>query len=114
MTAATRGGYVNSSVEYGGKTKRCRVTEILLNKARVSKENTSSARLIATLREASCRQHRANIHESLLWISSVDGRSSIFASLTSTSSFAMRMRVERAGAGARTVCGARRDRWQRR
>jgi hypothetical protein len=26
----------------------------------------------------------------------------------------MRMRVERAGAGARTVCGARRDRWQRR
>jgi hypothetical protein len=39
----------------------------------------------------------ANIHESLLWISSADGRSSIFASPTPTSSFAMRMRVEWAG-----------------
>jgi hypothetical protein len=40
-----------------------------------------------------------------LWISSADGRSSIFASLTSTSSFAMRMRVEWAGVGASTVAG---------
>ena len=62
MTAAARRGYVNFFVEYGGKTKRCRVTETaLLNKARVSKEDTSSAQLIATLREASLptasRQH---------------------------------------------------------
>jgi hypothetical protein len=27
MTAAARRGYVNFFVEYGGKTKRCRVTE---------------------------------------------------------------------------------------
>jgi hypothetical protein len=51
------------------------------------------------------RQHRANIHESLLWISSADGRSSIFASLTSTSSFAMRMRVEWAGVGGDGFAG---------
>ena len=62
MTAAARRGYVNFFVEYGGKTKRCRVTETaLLNKARVSKEGTRFAQLIATLREASLptasRQH---------------------------------------------------------
>ena len=62
MTAAARRGYVNFFVEYGGKTKWRRVTETaLLNKARVSKEGTRFAQLIATLREASLptasRQH---------------------------------------------------------
>lgn len=100
MTAAARRGYVNFFVEYGGKTKRCRVTEAaLLNKARVSKEDTSSALLITTLREALPTASRQHPGESLLWISSADGRSSIFASLTLTSSFAMRMRVEWAGVG---------------
>ena len=48
MTAAARRGYVNFFVEYGGKTKRCRVTETaLLKRARVSKEDTSYAQLIA-------------------------------------------------------------------
>jgi hypothetical protein len=62
VTAAARRGYVNFFVEYGGKTKWRRVTETaLLNKARVSKEGTRFAQLIATLREASLptasRQH---------------------------------------------------------
>jgi hypothetical protein len=62
MTAAARRGDVNFFVEYGGNNKRCRVTEAaLLNKARVSKKDTSSTPLIATLREASLptasRQH---------------------------------------------------------
>jgi hypothetical protein len=57
MTAAARRGYVNFFVEYGGKPKRCRVTETaLLNRARVSKEDTSSAQLIAIF-----VKHRADI-----------------------------------------------------
>ena len=57
MTAVARRGYVNFFVEYGGKTKRCRVTETaLLNRARVSKEDTSSAQLIAIF-----VKHRAEI-----------------------------------------------------
>jgi hypothetical protein len=113
MTAAARRGYVNFFVEYGGKTKRCRVTEAaLLNKARVSKEDTSSALLIATLREASLptasRQHPVE--------SIVDfvGRSSIFRLANFDLLFC--------GAYARRVgwrwrgrfCGTRHDRWQRR
>jgi hypothetical protein len=44
MTAAARRGCVNVLVEYGGKAKSCRVTETaLLRRARVSKEDTSSA-----------------------------------------------------------------------
>ena len=61
MTAAARRGYVNFFVEYGGKAKRCRVTETaLLNRARVSKEDTSSAQLIAIF-----VKHRAEIEHSL-------------------------------------------------
>jgi hypothetical protein len=74
--------------------------------------DAASAQLTATLREASlptaARQH---LRKSI--VDFVGGRSSIFASLTSTSSFAMRMRVEWAGVGARTVCETRHDRWQR-
>ena len=57
MTAAACRGHVNFFVEYGGKTKRCRVTETaLLNRARVSKEDTGSAQLIAIF-----AKHRAEI-----------------------------------------------------
>jgi hypothetical protein len=43
MTAAARRGYVNFFVEYGGKTKRCRVTETaLLNDVGARHFSTSS------------------------------------------------------------------------
>jgi hypothetical protein len=62
--------------------------------------DAASAQLTATLREASlptaARQH---LRKSI--VDFVGGRSSIFAWLTSTSSFAMRMRVEWAGVGGR-------------
>jgi ribosomal protein L16/L10AE len=85
MTAAARRGHVNFFVEYGEKTKTCRVTETALNKARVSKRRHWLRTVHRDCARHRCRQHRANIRESLLWISSADGRSSIFASLTSTS-----------------------------
>ena len=59
-----------------------------LIRSKLAKSSYLVSRMVSTA------QHRANIDESLLWISSADGRSSIFASLTSTSSFGMRMRVE--------------------
>ena len=51
------GDYVHFVVEYGGKTEKCRVTEIaLLNRERLSKKDAGHAQLIAIF-----VRHRAEI-----------------------------------------------------
>jgi hypothetical protein len=115
MTAAARRGYVNFFVEYGGKPKRYRITEAaLLNKARVSKEDTSSALLIAPLREASLptasRQHPG---ESIADF--VGGRPIIDLRLANFDLLFCDAYARRVGWRWRgRFCGTRHDRWQRR